>query len=143
MIAIEDKLAAVDNVERITSGGRLLACIIRAEADTEETTFITPPESNVQVGFVARAAGGVIAPHEHRPVERHLRGTFEVLVVRRGRCEVDFYDGERERIATRELRRGDTVFILEGGHGFRVLEDMVLTEIKQGPYGGLGEKETY
>lgn len=135
--------ATIENVERITSGGRLLACIIRAEADVEETTFLTPPESNVQVGFVARRAGGEIAPHAHNPVERHIRGTFEVLVVRRGRCEVDFYSADRERVATRELRKGDTVFILEGGHGFRVLEDMVLTEIKQGPYGGLDEKETY
>jgi mannose-6-phosphate isomerase-like protein (cupin superfamily) len=133
----------VDNVERITSGGRLLACIIRAEADAEKTTFLTPPEANVQVGFVARPAGEEIAAHAHRPVERHLRGTFEVLVVRRGRCEVDFYDDTRRCVATRELRPGDTVFIVGGGHGFRVLEDLVLTEIKQGPYGGLGEKETF
>jgi len=31
--------------------------------------------------------------------------------------------------------------LVGGGHGFRMQEDTVLLEIKQGPYLGLGEKE--
>jgi hypothetical protein len=38
---------------------------------------------------------------------------------------------------------GDVVVLLDGGHGFRMLEDTVLLEIKQGPYSGLGEKEQF
>ena len=30
-----------------------------------------------------------------------------------------------------------------GGHGFRMIEDTVLFEIKQGPYGGPAEKERF
>jgi hypothetical protein len=62
-------------------------------------------------------------------------------VVRKGRCEVDIYNDDRQVIATRELSTGDLIMIVSGGHGFRVLEDMILLEIKQGPYFGLGEKE--
>jgi hypothetical protein len=32
---------------------------------------------------------------------------------------------------------------VNGGHGFRVLEDTVLLEIKQGPYPGGAEKERF
>ena len=130
-------------VEHITAGGAVLACIIRAEARMNETTFLTPPEYNFQVGLVVYPAGGRIKPHAHTPETRSVTGTFEVLVVREGRCEVDIYDGERRCVATRELRTGDLMLVVEGGHGFRMLEDTTLLEIKQGPYAGEGEKEQF
>jgi hypothetical protein len=76
-------------------------------------------------------------------LERHLVGTSEVIVVRRGRCEIDIYDNDRTLIASRELRPGDIMLMTGGGHGFRMLEDTVLLEVKQGPYTGLDEKEHF
>ena len=38
-----------------------------------------------------------------------------------------------------ELKAGDVVVLLSGGHSFTMLEPSQLVEIKQGPY--LGEKE--
>jgi hypothetical protein len=32
---------------------------------------------------------------------------------------------------------------MTGGHGFRMLEDTVLLEVKQGPYGGQAEKSRF
>lgn len=128
-------------VERITWEGKLLACVVRAEAQVNRTEFLTPPEYNFQLGFVKHAAGGEITPHRHPLAERRIVSTFEVLLVREGRCEVDIYNDERERIATRELRAGDVLLITAGGHGYRMLEDTVLLELKQGPYAGPNEKE--
>ena len=133
----------ITQVERITADGALLACIVRAEARTGETTFLTPPDYNFQVGLVVYPEGGQIAPHEHRPATRSVEGTFEVLLVREGRCEVDIYDRARRCVATRELRAGDLLLVVVGGHGFRMLEDTTLLEIKQGPYAGEGEKEQF
>ncbi len=107
------------------------------------TTFVTPAEFKQQVGFVVYPAGGEIHRHCHRNLERHLVGTSEVLVVRRGRCEMDIYNDRRELVATRELRRGDLMLMVGGGHGFRMLEDTVLLEVKQGPYTGEDEKERF
>jgi uncharacterized protein YjlB len=76
-------------------------------------------------------------------LERHIVGTPEVLVVRRGRCEADIYNEEQQLVATRELREGDILILVCGGHGFRMLEDTVLLEVKQGPYAGLKEKEHF
>ena len=132
-----------DLVEKIFSGEQCLAYIIRASFLPEQTTFLTPPEYKQQVGFVVYPAGGHIQRHVHRPLERHLVGTSEVLVVRQGCCEVDFYNDDRQLVATRELREGDIMLMVGGGHGFRMLDDTVLIEVKQGPYTGIDEKERF
>ena len=118
-----------------------LAYIVRSGHLPNATQFVTPEHLNQQVGFVAYPAGGVIAAHRHRPIERHIVGTSEVLVVRKGRCEVDLFSELGELAATHELRRGDVLVLISGGHGFRMLEETVLLEVKQGPYTGLSEKE--
>ena len=74
---------------------------------------------------------------------RHLVGISEVLIVQNGRCEIDIYNDNRQLVATRELRRGDIMLMVGGGHGFRMLEDTVFLEIKQGPYPGGAEKQRF
>lgn len=130
-------------VEQIIWMDKPLAYIIRAEVAPEKTTFLTPSELNLQVGFVVYPAGGEVARHLHRPLERHIVGTSELLVVKEGRCQMDIYDDDRRLVATRELRKGDIMLMVGGGHGFRMLEDTVLLEVKQGPYTGLDEKERF
>src|SRR5215213_2189001 len=133
----------MEKIEHIRWNGELLAFIIKAQASFDETSFMTPPEYNFQVGFVVHSADSEIAPHAHVSTEQHVNRIFEVLLVRKGRCEVDIYNREREHVATRELREGDLLFINEGGHGFRMLEDTVFLEIKQGPYTGVDQKRLY
>lgn len=129
--------------EDIVSEGKVLAYIIRASTCPDRTTFLTPPEFKQQVGFVVYPRGGEISRHFHRPLKRHLEGTSEVLCVRTGRCEVDIYSPSNELVATRELGPGDVVLLVEGGHGFRMLEDTVFLEIKQGPYSGVEEEKEH
>lgn len=130
-------------VERIPAEGPLLAFLLSGATDPGETTFPTPDDLNLQVGFVVYPAGGEIQRHDHKPLEREIVGTSEVLVVRSGRCEIDLYDHDRQFVTTRELRAGDVILIVGGGHGFRMLEDTVLLEVKQGPYTGADEKERF
>jgi len=131
------------DVERIERNGKPLAYIIRAQLLPEKTTFLTPNDFKQQVGFVVYPKDGVITRHVHRPLERHLVGTSEVLVVRKGRAEIDIYDDDRTLVATRELGDGDIMLMIGGGHGFRMLEDTVFLEVKQGPYTGVDEKERF
>jgi len=79
----------------------------------------------------------------HKRLERRLVGTSEVLIVRKGRCLMDVYNDDRALVATRELATGDIMLMVGGGHGFRMLEDTVLLEVKQGPYIGVDEKERF
>jgi len=130
-------------VESIECDGQLIATIIRAEKMPNETEFVTGDDVKQQVGFVVYPEGGIIPRHIHVPMERHLRGTSEVLVVRKGILEVDFYTDGKEFICTRLLRQGDVLLLVSGGHGFRCLKDTVLLEVKQGPYLGPQEKQRF
>lgn len=133
----------MEPIERITWNGRPLCYIVWAALSPEQTTFLTPPEFNLQVGYIVHLAGHEIPRHIHLPLKRHIIGTAEVLIVHKGHCEIDIYNDERQLVATRELRMGDIMIMVGGGHGFRMLEDTVLLEVKQGPYPGVEEKERF
>jgi len=133
----------LDNIEKICCAGQTLAYIIRSDVQPAQTSFITPPEEKQQVGFIVYPKGSQIARHTHRPLERKIIGTSEVLVVRKGHCVVDIYDDSQELAKTCELRSGDVVLFVAGGHSFRMLEDTVFLEVKQGPYTGMQEKEYF
>ena len=130
-------------VELIVSGKLPLCYLIRAQFMPPETTFVTPPAFKQQVGYVVYPAGGEITRHVHRSIERKLIGTSEVLVVKKGQCILDIYDDDHELVATWDMYPGDIMLMVGGGHGFRMLEDTVLLEIKQGPYMGTDEKERF
>jgi hypothetical protein len=131
------------STESICSGGNLLAIIVSHTHTPEATSFVTDSTQNLQVGFIKYPAGGQIQRHRHLPLERRIVGTNEVLYVRSGSAEVSLYDHEGKLAATRFVVQGDLVILLSGGHGFRLLEDTVFLEIKQGPYTGVDEKERF
>jgi hypothetical protein len=130
-------------VEIISDKGIPLSYIIRHEIMPESTTFLTPPEFTQQVGFVVYPPGGEVKRHLHLKLERHLTGTSEVLLVREGHCYMDVYNEDRELVATRELRTGDLMLMVGGGHGFRMIEHTVFLEVKQGPFLPVAEKEHF
>jgi hypothetical protein len=130
-------------VEIITANDQILCYVIPKSVFPEKTTFITPTDGKQQVGFIVYPKGGVIARHTHKPLERHIIGMAEVVVVRSGHCQIDVYDDSRQLVATRDLYQGDVVLMVGGGHGFQIKEDTVLLEIKQGPYLGADDKETF
>jgi mannose-6-phosphate isomerase-like protein (cupin superfamily) len=131
------------NVELITANGQTLCYIIRGDTRPTDTTFITPPEAKQQVGFIVYPKGGVISRHIHRPLERHIIGMSEVLVVRSGHCQIDVYDEQENLVTAQNLYENDVVVMVGGGHGFQIKEDTVLLEIKQGPYLGAEDKKLF
>ena len=130
-------------IEHIHAGGQLIAIIVSQDHNPPSTEFVTTSDLSLQLGFVKYPAGGVIQPHVHLPLARHIVGTGEVLFVRLGKVEVSLYDDERQLVAQRLLQQGDLILLVGGGHGFRMVEDTVLLEVKQGPYTGLDEKERF
>lgn len=135
--------SSASNLEIIAKDGMELCYIVRHELAPDATTFVTPPDYKQQVGFVVYPAGGEVQRHLHLPLERHLVGTSEALFVRKGRCVVDVYDDAKELVASRAVKAGDLVLMVGGGHGFRMLEDTVFIEVKQGPYLDCEEKERF
>ena len=133
----------MNGVEIIKDGDLILSMIIRASVTPEKTTFITPDEFYQQAGFIVYEKGGYIKAHIHLPIERYLNGTPETLFVRKGKLLASIYNAKHECKGEFVLNTGDVIMLVNGGHGFTVLEDTILLEIKQGPYTGLVEKEHF
>lgn len=131
------------NLEQVTWGGQHIASIIRSDYMPETTTFISPDSYYQQLGFVVYPADGVVPRHAHLPLQRHLVGTPETLMIRRGKAQVELYAMDKSPLGTWTLFEGDIIQLVSGGHCFKCLEDTVFLEIKQGPYTGLVEKERF
>src|SRR5579862_1344695 len=127
-------------IEHIMDNGVLLSIIIRASYHKDGISFFTPDDFSQQLGYMNRPAGYVIDPHVHRLVERKVTLTQEVLFVKSGKVRVDFYDNERNYLESRIIEQGDVILLAGGGHGFEVLEQAEMIEVKQGPYCGDEDK---
>jgi len=130
-------------IEYIKSGNLELAVIIRATYQSEGIEFFTPPTYSQQLGYMHHPKGHIIQAHIHNEVKREVSYTKEVLFLKSGRVRVDFYDEEQEYLNSILLNQGDVILLAYGGHGFEVLEDCEMIEVKQGPYAGDGDKTRF
>lgn len=130
-------------VEQVKCSNALLAIIIHHEYNKPGISFFTPGELSQQVAYMQHPSGHLIEPHVHNKVTREVHYTQEVLVLRKGKLRVDFYDTERKYLESRILEAGDLILLATGGHGFKVLEEVEMFEIKQGPYAGDGDKTRF
>ena len=69
--------------------------------------------------------------------------TQEVLFIKKGILRVDFYDEYEDYLESRDLHAGDIILLVSGGHGFQVLEEVEMIEVKQGPYAGEEDKKRF
>jgi mannose-6-phosphate isomerase-like protein (cupin superfamily) len=127
-------------IERVHFGGVEYAIILRSDFRQPGVHFFTPGEFSQQLGYMRHPGGHVIEPHVHNPVQRSVHFTREVLLLRRGRLRVDFYTEQGVYLESRELEAGDVILLAAGGHGFQVLEEVEMIEVKQGPYVGDADK---
>lgn len=127
-------------IEQIKLNEVVLAVIIRASYKSDGIEFFTPGDFSQQLGYMNRQKGYVIAPHRHNLVERKVTLTQEVLYIKRGKVRVDFYDDNQVYLESRVVTTGDVILLAAGGHGFEMLEDSEMIEIKQGPYCGEQDK---
>ena len=129
--------------ETIKVGGQLFAIIVSRDFDKSGIHFFTPNDLSQQLAYMRHPAGKVIDPHIHNPVHRNVQYTQEVLFIKRGRLRVDFYDNDQNYLESRILQGGDVILLATGGHGFEVLEEIEMIEVKQGPYAGDDDKTRF
>lgn len=127
-------------IEQVFDQSQLLAIIVKANFHKDGIEFFTPGDFSQQLGYMNRPKGYVIEPHVHNLVERKVTLTQEVLYVKSGRVRVDFYSDHRVYLESRTIAKGDVILLASGGHGFEMLEDAEMIEIKQGPYCGDEDK---
>ena len=128
-----------DLIRRIEYKGKLLAIIIRNDYTKDGVEFFTPNDFSQQLAYMKHPKGKRIDAHTHNVVPREVSYTKEVLVIRKGKLRVDFYEDNQTYIESHIVEQGDKILLAFGGHGFECLEEVEMIEIKQGPY--LGEQD--
>jgi mannose-6-phosphate isomerase-like protein (cupin superfamily) len=129
--------------EKIEHNGELYALIVRDEYSRPGISFFTPNDLSQQVAYMRHPAGKIIDAHFHNPVPRSVSYSQETLFIKRGRVRVDFFDNQQAYLESRELKAGDVILLIKGGHGFEVLEELEMIEVKQGPYAGDQDKTRF
>jgi hypothetical protein len=102
--------------------------------EENQIEFISPYEFSLQLGFMNRPIGYQVIPHIHHQVRRETIGTQEVLFIKEGMIEIDFYSFDQVYLESRKLSAGDLVLLAGAGHGIMVLEPATIIEVKNGPF---------
>jgi len=126
-------------IEKIEWKGKVFALILRINYEPEGVSFITPQNNPLQLGILKHRQGSKIKPHIHKTYLKTIREVQEVLHIDYGKVEAEFYEVTGRKIGSTVLNSGDTILLLSGGHGFSILEDSKIIEVKQGPYHGVEE----
>jgi len=130
-------------IEQIVFDNKMMAIIVRNNYSKEGVSFFTPNDFSQQLAFMCHGKGKIIPPHIHNPVSRNIHFTKEVLFIKKGKLRVDFYDENKNYLESKILFSGDVILLAEGGHGFEVLKDLEMIEVKQGPYAGDKDKTRF
>jgi hypothetical protein len=130
------------NVSKIEYSNKLYAIILRRSYD-KGVNFVTENSNSLQLGFSRYAENDEIKPHIHNAYDKIIHDTQEILHIEYGKVEVNCYHESGELIGSTVLEQGDTVLLIAGGHGLRILEDSDIIEIKQGYYESKQKDKTY
>jgi len=130
-------------IEYVMNNELMLAIIIRKNYKNDGIEFFTPDEYSQQLGYMNRPKGYTIPPHIHNYFPRQVNFTNEVLFIRSGIIKANFYDDTHGYLKSQILYAGDVILLANGGHGFEILEDCEIIEVKQGPYAGENDKTRF
>ena len=130
-------------IERVEKNKKIYAIIIRANYSKEGIEFFTPNEFSQQLAYMKRPKGYNISPHLHLNTNKNIQNTQEVLLIRSGKVRVDFYESDKKYFLSKILTKGDVILLAFGGHGFEILEESEIIEVKQGPYEETKDKERF
>lgn len=130
-------------IEKITYNNFMYAIVVRSEYRSNHIDFINDENDLLQVGYMSHKKNHKIIPHRHKDFERNINGTQEVLLIQEGRLKTNFFDEDNKEICSVILEKGDLILLLGGAHGFDVLEDLSMIEVKNGPYAGNHDKTKF
>lgn len=122
-------------IKKILYKKRILAIIVKKNFSKKKgISFITPNHYNLQLGFMNHPKDYKIKPHLHFQKKLKRINTSEVLYLIEGKLRINFYNNKKKYLFSEIVNKGDTVMLINEGHGFQVLKKAIFFEVKQGPY---------
>ncbi len=124
-------------VSKIKSNdGRTIAIVVRKDFKKEGVNFISDPDFPLQLGISNYKENEEVKAHFHIENEIKINKIQEIIYIKKGKALANLYNKEGFNFKSVELTTGDIIFFIEGGHGFKMLEETDIIEVKQGPYFG-------
>lgn len=124
-------------MEEIASAkGETIAIVIKKSFNKRGINFVSKDHFPLQLGINSYKKGDKIKPHVHTDREIVIKNLQEVVQIKKGKVAVDLYDSNEQLFKSIRLSTGDLIFFVSGGHGFEMLNDTTIIEVKQGPYLG-------
>ena len=122
-------------IEKILHRKKLFALIVRKKfRKANGINFFTEKSDTQQFGYMKHKKNYTIMPHQHNKRVTKISMTTEVIVLFKGILRVDFYDNNKKYLFSKKIYANDIVMLVNGGHGFKVIKDVEMLEVKQGPY---------
>lgn len=126
-----------DSLEEIKSDdGLTIAIIVRKDFSKEGVNFVSNNGYSLQLGINSYKTGHKIENHLHQNRQLAINDVQEVVYFKSGEALVSLFDKNKKFVQSLKLSAGDLIFFVNGGHGFEMVNDTVLIEVKQGPYFG-------
>ena len=128
-------------IEKILYKKRLFALIVRSQFRKKSgINFFTSKEATQQFGFMKHKKNHIIKPHKHNKRLTRILRTTEVILLLKGTLRVDFYNDKNKYLFSKKINERDIIMLIHGGHGFKVLKNVEMIEVKQGPYSLASDK---
>ena len=122
-------------IEKVYNQKKLYALIVRNRYKKKKgVSFFTDKNATQQFGYMNHKKDYVILPHRHNKRQSKILLTTEVIIILKGILRVDFYNNKEKYLFSKKLYSNDLIMLSNGGHGFKVLKDIQMIEVKQGPY---------
>jgi len=143
LVVMKMNYEANSMIENVLHNEKLIAIIVRKDFREPGIHFFTPDDFTQQLAYMRHPTGKTIIPHRHNTVLREIYYTQEVLFILKGVLKVDFYDEQEIYLRSTTLQGGDVILLASGGHGFEVIEEVEMFEVKQGPHVGEADKTRF
>ena len=122
-------------IKEIKYKKKLYALVIKKSFRKKKgISFFTKQNSNQQIGYMNHSKNHIIKPHLHLKRLTKILLTSEVIILQKGKLRVDFYNNKKKYLFSIYLNKNEIIMLVHGGHGFKVIKDAQMLEIKQGPF---------
>ena len=128
-------------IEKVLHKNKLFALIVRRQFRKKSgINFFTSKDATQQFGFMKHKKNHFIKPHKHNKRLTRILRTTEVILLLKGTLRVDFYNDKYKYLFSKKINERDIIMLIHGGHGFKVLKNVEMIEVKQGPYSLASDK---
>jgi len=121
-------------LEIVKKNNKIIAIIIKSNFSKKGKFFFTDNKSSQQLGHFKLRKGEILKAHYHKKWKRNIDKTMEVLFIKKGCLKVNFFNKKGVFFSSKILKPKDAIILMDEAHGFEVLKNVEMIEVKQGPF---------